>query len=169
MPIPAAIAEYWERFIATAHGVDPARFYESFCFGDNEELANSLAELVLAGAKRATAALLLSVEHDGKRPPRPRDLSVVKNWAGTPLCVIETVRVDLAPFSEVSAEFAATEGEGDGSLEYWREAHAIYFSRECARIGRKFSEDMLVVCERFEVVFTSHVDRQTILSRVCDQ
>jgi len=53
----------------------------------------------------------------------------------------------------VSEEFAATEGEGDGSLAYWRQAHQAAFSRELGAIGRAVSADMPVVCERFEVVF----------------
>jgi uncharacterized protein YhfF len=53
----------------------------------------------------------------------------------------------------VTAEFAATEGEGDGSLEYWRKGHTSYFLRECESIGRSFSENMLIACERFKVVF----------------
>lgn len=56
------------------------------------------------------------------------------------------------PFKDVTADFAAAEGEGDGSLAFWRAAHAAYFTRECARLGRAFSEDMPVVCERFDVV-----------------
>lgn len=75
------------------------------------------------------------------------------DWAGTPLCVIETEAVDVVPFGEVSATFAAIEGEGDGSLSFWREAHRQYFTRECIRIGRLFSEDMPVACERFRVVY----------------
>ncbi len=43
-------------------------------------------------------------------------LSVVTRFSGEPLCVIETQKVQIVPFSEVSAEFAATEGEGDGTL-----------------------------------------------------
>ena len=56
-------------------------------------------------------------------------------------------------FDEVTAEFAATEGEGDGSLEYWQRAHRAYFGRECRRIGRIPTPTMPVICERFEVVF----------------
>jgi hypothetical protein len=67
MSIPIALIEYWERFCAVAGSVDRARFYEAFYFGDNEELANSLAELVLRGTKRATAGSLWSYEHEGKR------------------------------------------------------------------------------------------------------
>lgn len=83
----------------------------------------------------------------------PGDLSIVTNWAGSPLCIIETETVEVVPFSEVSAEFATIEGEGDGSLSFWREAHRPYFTRECARAGRQFSENMLVACERFKVVY----------------
>jgi uncharacterized protein YhfF len=154
MLVPVALAEYWQRFTALAGGVDPTRFYEAFYFGDSEDLANSLAELVLSGTKRATAGSLWSYEHEGKRLPQPGDLSIVTNWAGVPLCVIQTTEVDVVSFIEVTAEFAATEGEGDGSLEYWRKAHADYFSRECASFGRTFSEGMLIACERFKVVFT---------------
>jgi len=152
-PIPKAIADFWDRFNAAAGEVDPARFYEAFHFCDSEELADPLAELVLAGTKRATAGLLWAYEHEGKRAPKPGDLSVVTNWAGLPLCVIETMRVDVVPFKDVTADFAATEGEGDGSLQYWLAEHARAFSRECARVGQVFNEDMLVACERFKVVF----------------
>jgi hypothetical protein len=42
--------------------------------------------------------------------------------------------VATVPFEEVSEEFAAIEGEGDGSLRYWREVHWTYFGRVCKRI-----------------------------------
>jgi uncharacterized protein YhfF len=153
MIIPSRIAEFWASYCAAVGGVDESRFYEAFSFGDSEELANRLAELVLAGTKRATAGTVWSFEAAGKRIPQPGDLSVVTDWGGRPLCVIETTRVDVMPFDEVSAEFAAVEGEGDGSLGYWRRGHTACFSRECARCGRTFSESMLISCERFEVVY----------------
>jgi uncharacterized protein YhfF len=147
------IAEFWASYSAAVGGVDESRFYEAFSFGDSEELANDLARLLLAGTKRATTAAVWSFEAAGKRIPKPGDLSVVTDWSGRPLCVIETTRVNVMPFDEVSTEFAAVEGEGDGSLAYWRRGHTAYFSRECARCGRTFSESMLVCCERFEVVY----------------
>lgn len=56
------------------------------------------------------------------------------------------------PYNEVTAEYAAIEGEGDGSLEYWRSAHWAFFSRECKRIGREPVETMPVVCSVFELL-----------------
>ncbi|MEJ1936399.1 ASCH domain-containing protein, partial [Nostoc sp. NIES-2111] len=90
---------------------------------------------------------------EGRLPPAPGDLSVVTSWAGQPLCVIETTHVEVMPFSQVSAEFAATEGEGDGSLAFWRQGHREFFTRECRAAGREFSEGLLICCERFRVVF----------------
>jgi uncharacterized protein YhfF len=153
MPIPAHLSSFWDQFAKATGGADEERFYEAFYFSDNEEVANELAELVLQGTKRATASLLSSYAAEQKRLPRPGDLSIVTNWSGQPLCVIETLSVEVLPFSEVTADFAATEGEGDGSLAFWRDAHRKFFSRECAAAGREFSESMKIVCERFAVRF----------------
>ena len=151
--IPPTDRPFWAGFEAAAGRGAAARFYESFHFGDSEALANELAALVVAGTKRATASLLWSYEADCKALPKPGHLSIVERWGGEPVCVIETVSVEVLPFEQVGTEFAATEGEGDGSLEYWRTGHWAYFGRECARIGKAPSASMLVVCESFKVIY----------------
>lgn len=155
MAVPQHLEPFWRPFAAKAGSPVDERFYEAFYFGDSEALANELAGLVLAGKKRATAGSVWSAQAEGKRLPQPGDLSIVTNWSGEPLCVIETESVNVAPFNEVPADFAAAEGEGDGSLEFWREAHRSYFSRECLAAGREFSESMLVACERFKVLYSA--------------
>jgi uncharacterized protein YhfF len=80
---------------------------------------------------------------------------VVTLFSGQPVCVIETLGIQIVPFSKVDADFAATEGEGDGSLSYWQRVHRAFFGRECQRLGREFSLDAPVVCERFAVVYQS--------------
>ena len=153
MSIPARHLEFWKAFART-RAMDPTpRFLEAFHFDDNEPSANQLAALVASGRKRATAGLLWAYEAENKRIPEPGDLSIVTDFHGNAVCVIETCRVHVNIFSQVGAEFAATEGEDDGSLGYWRRAHEAFFARECQRIGRNPEPDMPVVCERFEVVF----------------
>ena len=87
--------------------------------------------------------------------PQVGDFSVVTDWEGQARCVIRTTSVDIVPFEEVTPEFAVDEAAGDGSLEYWREAHWAYFTRELRSYGREAQPDMPVACERFEVVFQS--------------
>lgn len=156
MSIPSNIALFWDGFSAEVGQDCSDRFFEAFHFDDNEATANELADLVLAGVKRATAGLLWSFESAGGSPPKPGSLSVVTYWDGKPACVIETLDVKVLPFEQVAAEFAAVEGEGDGSLEYWRRVHWAYFGRECARLGREPSLTMPVACERFNVIFRAN-------------
>jgi uncharacterized protein YhfF len=118
------------------------RALERFSFGDNPQLADELADLVLAGRKTATCwaaseGLLTEV---GKR-------MVVLDGAGRPRAVIETVELVQRGYGEVDAAFAHDEGEGDRTLASWRRAHETYFSR----LGQ-FTRDMQLWCERFRVV-----------------
>lgn len=122
-------------------------------FGDSPELARELAELVASGPKRATASLPVAWTASGESLPRAGDTYIVHDWDGTPYALIENSSVEIVPFEKVDARFAYDEGEGDRSLESWREAHWSYFSRECARHGLKPRADMLVICQRFRVLF----------------
>lgn len=150
-----SVPAMWRDYLATPGRPDAAAGagYSAWYFGDNEQDADELATLVLAGRKRATASALWSYELQGERLPAAGDVSIVTDYGGTAICVIRTTRVDIVPFNEVTAEFAAAEGEGDSSLAYWRRGHWDCFARELAPHGREPAETMPVVCEYFEVVY----------------
>jgi uncharacterized protein YhfF len=152
---PARIAAFWSAFLDHTGRPPATPLFEAFAFGDHEALADALADLVRRGRKTATASLVWEYETEGKRAPRPGDLSVVTSGDGRPLCVIETTDVEVHAFEDVDPQFAAAEGEGDGSLDWWRQAHWSYFGRVCARLGRERAMRMPVVCERFRVVFAA--------------
>lgn len=155
MNVPAYLQAFWAAFLVKTNREQDVPLYDVFHFDDNESDANELAELVLRGEKAATASLLWEYGKSGKRRPQTGDLSVVTNWQGSPLCVIETSGVDIRAFEDVDADFAAAEGEGDLSLDYWRDTHWSYFERVCKQLTRERSLKMPVVCERFRVVFVS--------------
>jgi uncharacterized protein YhfF len=46
------------------------------------------------------------------------------------------------------------EGEGDRSLEYWRKVHIDFLTHELSEINKTFTENTLVVCEEFELVYS---------------
>jgi uncharacterized protein YhfF len=126
---------FWQRYLATLPAAHPHRDAkpDAFAFGDSPALANELATLVQTGRKRATASLPLEFTATGSRLPRVGDVSIVTLADGTPVAIIELVEVRQLPFDVVDAAFAADEGEGDGSLKWWRRAHRRYFARVCAR------------------------------------
>lgn len=151
---------YWTEFVQSLAEHDPRRQAkpDAFGFGGEGEIADELAALVLAGKKRATTSL--PVEYTSVNEPLPKvgDLSIILDGAGSPVGIIERITVDLIPFGAVDAEYAAYEGEGDGSLEYWRHAHIEYFNAVCERLGGKLEDPTSVLCQRFRLVWPRSVD-----------
>ncbi len=122
-------------------------------FGDSPELADELLDLILAGKKTATCSSVWEYQEEGSEIPFVGMRSVILNGSDEPKCIIETTEVTIRKFAEVDTDFAAEEGEGDKTLNYWREAHRRFFSRTLPKIGREFSENMPLVCERFKVIY----------------
>ena len=118
------------------------RSLEQFSFGDSPELADELAELVLAGKKRATCW----AASEGPKTQVGKQW-VVLDGSGVPVAVIETIELTQRRFDEVDAAFAFEEGEGDRTLASWRRAHRNYFGRQGT-----FAPDMLLNCERFRLL-----------------
>jgi uncharacterized protein YhfF len=121
-------------------------------YGDSPELSEALLTLIRSGQKRAGTGLLWAMAVDGDPLPAVGDIEIVVDHLNAPALITRVTRVSVVPYSEVTPAYAAIEGEGDGSLAYWRDAHWAFFSRECARIGRAPSEAMPVVCSVFEVL-----------------
>jgi len=147
---------FWQRYVGTLPAEHPHRHAhpDAFAFGDSPALANELAALVQVGRKRATASLPVEFRSLGLPLPAAGDVSIVTRADGTPVAIIELVEVRRVPFQIVDAEFAADEGEGDGTLAWWQNAHRRYFSRVCARLGGTFDETTPVICQRFRLVWS---------------
>ena len=125
--------------------------YEAWCYGS--DIPDLLAELTRSGVKTATASAYQAYIYEKCDLPKAGECSVVLDTKGNAVCVIVTTRVTVVPFSEVTEEHAFKEGEGDRSLQYWRKVHAEFFTEALAEFGEEFSQNMLVVCEEFEVVY----------------
>jgi aminoglycoside phosphotransferase (APT) family kinase protein/uncharacterized protein YhfF len=150
-----SIARLWELYLESLDDRADAesRGYQAWYFCDNARDADDCGRLVVAGKKRATASALWTYELERQPLPQVGDYSIVTDWEGQALCVIRTNSLETVPFSEVTPEFAATEGEGDGSLEWWRRAHWEFYSRELAAWGREPEPEMPILCEIFDCVF----------------
>jgi len=126
--------------------------YEAWGFGDSPEMADDLAKLVVDGIKTATASNFVLYEIDEEPLPPLGQINIILNGKEEAVAVIETTDVEVMPFYKVSEEHAYLEGEGDRTLAYWRSVHKPFFEKELEANGLAFSEEMLVVCERFKVV-----------------
>ena len=151
--IHASVNEIWANYLARSGKppTTPLPAYWHFC--DNPIDANICVDLVLSGQKCATAPSAWFFESRGLKLPTPGDLDIVTNWEGVAQCIIRTTAVAIIPFCDVTAEHAMAEGEGDGSLDFWRRVHWEYYQRELAGTKYVVALNMPVVCQYFERVY----------------
>lgn len=150
-PDREAVATCWAAFrAASGVGGEPADVY---AFGDSARMADELADLVLAGTKRATAGALVDYAEQGSAPA-VGDLAVVVRGDGSPAAVVRTTEVRTGPLSSVDDAFAWDEGEGERTRDWWVAGHRAFFRRWFAATGKPADEDPELVFERFELVWT---------------
>jgi uncharacterized protein YhfF len=149
------IEAYWSSFLETLPADSPIHDerYVAEAWGDSPRLADELGALIVDGTKTATCSALWEYDAEGSALPEVGSKTIVLGGNNTPLCIVETTEVAVRPYDEVDARFAYEEGEGDRTLEYWRDAHWRFFSRTLPSIGRAPTIDMPLVCERFRVIY----------------
>lgn len=151
MANPAAEA-FWASFAQARQLTDVPYIVASF--GDSAAMANELLWLVLSGRKRATASLVRDYQRVGNHPfPSVGEYIVWLDGSGCPKCITQTTSVEVKPLSQVDAQFAWDEGEGDRSRAWWLNAHRTYFARQAAREGFTLHDDIETVFERFDLLW----------------
>ncbi len=146
------VENFWKYFCKN-NNINPETLYQVWFFGNSSEMARELAGLVILGKKIATASLAAVNALKPENAPIADGYSIVTDFEGNPLCVIQTTEVRHLPFDEVDAQFAYDEGEGDQTLRYWRDVHWRYFTNEAAELNIECNENSLVCCERFKLFF----------------
>ena len=138
--------KYWEMYWA---GKEQPLSVTSWQFGG---IPDELAQLVVDGVKTATCSNYLVYELENEPLPKVDDYSIVLNSKDEPVCIIRTSDVKIMPMNEVPLDFTFAEGEGDRTYEHWHKVHIEFFTKELKILGGEFSEEMLLVCERFELI-----------------
>ena len=145
--------QLWAEFCSQKK-IDINTPYEAWRFGEDEE-GDRLLHLVLDGKKFGTASLYDAYEAEDvlDELPKAGDYSVLLNSKDEAVCVIKNYDVYIKKFIEVPPYHAYSEGEGDGSLKYWREVHKEFFEEEAKEDGIVFTEESRVVCEKFSIEY----------------
>ena len=127
--------------------------------GPRSDLRRELTDLVMAGTKTATAALLEEYELDGDTLPYPGFQEVVIDAQDRYVGVIETTECRVLRMAEVDDAFARDEGEGFADARDWRVAHERFWNRYIAEIREglgdphwALTDDTRIVCQRFRLV-----------------
>lgn len=144
-----SIQQMWDNF--KKENPQAPEDYEAWAFGDSKEMADELAALVLDGTKTATASNYLAYEEHEPLPYVGLH-NIILDGEGRAVAIVETTSVEIVPFKEVTAEHAYLEGEGERSLEFWRDEHELFFKKELIEVNQDFHDQIPIVCEQFRLL-----------------
>ena len=150
-----AVEAFWNAFRAAAGLTHDT--YDVVACGDGPAMQTELAELIVAGVKRATAGLVRQFGPGGEPPPVPDGYAVVVDGDGRPRAIWRTIEVRTGPLDSVDERFAWAEGEGERTRDWWLAAHRGYFARQAAAEGFAMHDGIETVFERFEVVWPPEI------------
>ncbi len=148
--------QYFDRYLATLSEAQQANInhVETTYFCADEYNTNECARLVSVGQKRATCSVKAGYAIDNERLPQVGDLNIVLDWKKQPVCIVKVTEVSFCPFGQVSREFAESEGEGDGSYEWWYKEHEAFFTQHMMEdYGLEFGVNTELVLVSFELVY----------------
>jgi uncharacterized protein YhfF len=144
-PLADIVASLEARGVVLPNGTARLGFY-----GNSESMSDHLVGLICDGRKRATSSLSWAYERDVEPLPAPGDIEIVLDYNGRPAAILSITNVAVLPFSDVSATFAAAEGEGGRAGGGWGGARGGGVAGGGGRVGRSPSSNMPVVCSEFE-------------------
>lgn len=146
------IETYWKDFCQKNNLDLPMP--EAWMFGDGtKEMGDELSALVLEGKKTATCSAHRLYEVRNEAIPKKGHYDIILNGSNEPVAIIQIKSLELIKMDEVTPEFAAKEGEGDLSYDYWYRVHKEFFTNEFASLNLTFSTDEILVCEIFQVIY----------------
>lgn len=125
----------------------------AWMFGDGTKaMGDSLGALVVEGVKTATCSAAITYELENEALPQVGQYDIVLNGSNEPIAILKNVSVTLMKMKDVTHSFSYLEGEGDRSHKYWYDVHEEFFTEQLKNYQLPFTEDLLLVCEVFEVV-----------------
>lgn len=152
--IDRSVYEMWSAYTEANPEYKNDSLPDSWYFHDNKEDANRLGELVVNGQKKAASSLYQWYKDANANLPKIGTKQIITDFDGKALGIIATKNVDTIPFHMVSKEYAALDmGTKTEALKQWKKAHWDFFAGAMEESGDKPSEDMLIVCEWFELIW----------------
>lgn len=144
-------------FLAAARAALPGEPLHSFqvrSFGGSAAMADVLIDLIARGEKTGTFALEAEFEGAPERVPVQGGRVVVTRFDGPPVLLYRLTEVTRVPYRDIGPQHVAVEGPNARNVEVWRGIHWPYWGNMLRARGREPSEDMTVIFQRFELLFT---------------
>ena len=154
--VDKSVIAMWNNYIEANPEFKNEEIPASDFFHNNKEDADRLAELTVNGKKKASSGLYSLYTQYNVDLPKVGNKQIVTDFSGKAKAIIKTTYVDTIPFDKVSKDYAQLDmATNINPLEKWKKAHWEFFASFMEKNGNKPSKEMLIVCEKFETIWTT--------------
>lgn len=129
---------------------EASRYFLPMSIGSAPEHADAGAALILEGTKTLTSSPFW--DYPDGAIPFVGALGVLLDGARQPRGIVQTTHVKVMSFGAVTENMARAYGEGERTVEWWRQVMGEFYSASAARHGATFTEDTPLIWEWFGVV-----------------
>ena len=119
------VEKFWFEYLEKNNLPKTTPYSGEFILGEDEVSCLQLSALILGGKKTGSFTALDSFIIDNEPLPKAGSNYVVADWNEVPLCIIQTTKVTILPYNQITWEMAEKEGEED-SFESWKESHIVF-------------------------------------------
>ncbi len=152
--VDSTVAQMWVAYTEAFPEFGKEERPEAWYFGIEKKDANRLAKLTVNGKKKASSGLYAWYEEAGADLPKTGTQHIITDFEGKAKAIIEITKVDTIPFDKIPKDYAVLDmGTEIEPLKKWKRAHWDFFETVLKESGDTPTEDMLIVCEWFELVW----------------
>lgn len=143
----------WKKYLESLPEAErPLNPQVEAAFAGNREITDSLIALYLEGKKWAGSGLVEDYESVGDPLPKVGNYWLLLNSKDEAACLLRTERIEFHKYKDIPVEIAVAEGEGDLTVESWKELHGKFFVPHLEKWGVKNLDDATVITEFFKIV-----------------
>lgn len=150
--ITPEVEEFWQQSLAIIDHPPAEDFFRVRHYGNSQAIAEILGKLILDGVKTGTFLVPRVHEGDPHMKPVVGGYTVLTDFEGKPLALLETLSVRTVRFDDIVEPDVQCEGPNLRNLAAWRKVHWEYFANQLKPFGVEMSGDERVTIEMFRVV-----------------
>jgi uncharacterized protein YhfF len=143
---------FWQQSLAVIDHPPAEDFYRVRHYGNSQTIATMLGQLIVDGVKTGTFLVPRAHEGDPHMKPVVGGYTVLTDFEGKPLALLETLSVRTVKFDDIVEPDVQCEGPNLRNIAAWRNVHWEYFAAQLKPLGHEMSGEEKVTIENFRVV-----------------
>ena len=147
----AELDAFWAR---AGESINLPADYQVRWIGLDRDTTREVIDLIRSGDKTGTFTLPWIVANTEQAEPVVGDTIILIDFDSRPELIVRLTHIETVAFGDVSESHTAIDGPPVRALSIWKPLHTNYWNGMLAPHGMQVSDDMPVLIEKFELLYS---------------